>query len=259
MRRFDGQLATQPAAADGSCYVQHGNTKVVCTVTGPAEASMRTRQLHDRASVTVEVTYAAFSGTERKRRGRNDKYPPSSSPQEKGPRLTGPRRVQEMRTMLARTFAQAILTHLHPRSEITIQLHILSQDGGVLAACVNASTLALIDAGVPMTDYVVAVSAASTTVTATTAAAATADDDDGSGREPLLDVNGIEESDLPTLTVATLGATEKITLLQMENKVPLAALEGMLAVAVDGCAKLRDLLDRVVRRHGNEVARSGAL
>lgn len=163
--------------------------------------------------------------------------------------------------MLARTFAQAILTHLHPRSEITIQLHILSQDGGVLAACVNASTLALIDAGVPMTDYVVAISAASTTVTATTAAAATAATagDDGSGREPLLDVNGIEESDLPTLTVATLGATEKITLLQMENKVPLAALEGMLAVAVDGCAKLRDLLDRVVRKHGNEVARSGAL
>lgn len=96
MRCFDGQLATQPAAADGSCYVQHGNTKVVCTVTGPAEASMRTRQLHDRASVTVEVTYAAFSGAERKRRGRNDKYPHLPS-RETAPllkrkrlRLTGP-------------------------------------------------------------------------------------------------------------------------------------------------------------------------
>ncbi|KAF8539985.1 ribosomal protein S5 domain 2-type protein [Trichophaea hybrida] len=226
IRRFHAQLSTQSAAADGSSYVEQGNTKIICTVTGPAEASMRSKQLHDKATVTVEVTFAAFSGTERKRRGKNDK------------------RVQEMRTMLQRTFASAILTHLHPRSEITISLHILTQDGGVLATCVNAITLALIDAGVPMTDYVVGMTAGVTM---------------GGGGEPLLDVNGIEDSDLPTLTVATLGATENISLLQLENKVHMTLVESMLAAAIDGCAKMKEMLDEVVRKHGEEVARSGTL
>jgi exosome complex component RRP41 len=248
IRRFHAQLSTQPAAADGSSYVEQGNTKVVCTVTGPAEASMRNKQLHDKASVTVEVTYAAFSGTERKRRGKNDKFV-SPSPW-KGSVLILSRRVQEMRMMLQRTFAEAILTHLHPRSEITISLHILSQDGGELATCVNAATLALIDAGVPMTDYVVGMTSGTTLSQSS---------DDSSPGEPLLDVNGIEDSDLPTLTVATMGATEKIILLQMENKVHISLLEGMLAVAVDGCAKMKDMLDEVVRKHGSEVARTGAL
>lgn len=157
--------------------------------------------------------------------------------------------------VLQRAFSQAVLTHLHPRSEITITLHILSQDGGVLATCVNAATLALIDAGIPMSDYVVGMTAG--TSSAQTSAPAGVSYEEAA--EPLLDVNGIEEGDLPNLTVATLGATEKITLLQMESKVHLGMMEGMLAVAVDGCAKLRDMLDDVVRKHGSEIARSGAL
>lgn len=189
--------------------------------------------MHDRATVSVEVTFAAFSGNERKKRGKGDK------------------RVQEMRTHLQRTFQQSILTHLHPRSEITVTLHVLSQDGSVLATCVNAATLALIDAGVPMTDYVIAVTAASSAGTARGGFDETSD--------PLLDVNGIEEGELASLTVATLGATEKITLLQLESRIQLGLMEGLLAVGVDGCARLREMLDEVVRRHGNELLRTGAL
>jgi len=184
------------------------------------------------------VGFAAFSGTDRKRRGRNDK------------------RVQEMRTALQRTFSQGILCHLYPRSEITISLHVLSQDGSVLAACINAATLAVVDAGVPMSDYVVAMAVASSSMSSAP------DQEEGSfdeGTDPLLDVNGAEESDLPSLTVATLGKSEKITLLQMESKVPLARLEGMLAAAVDGCMKVTDIVREIVKKHGLEIVQSGAL
>ncbi|KAH0144035.1 hypothetical protein KCU67_g13278, partial [Aureobasidium melanogenum] len=34
LRRCHGQMSTQ-AAADGSSYLEMGNTKVICTVTGP--------------------------------------------------------------------------------------------------------------------------------------------------------------------------------------------------------------------------------
>lgn len=69
-------MSTQ-AAADGSSYLEMGNTKVICTVTGPAEAKAQggQRQNSDRekAEVRVEVGLAGFSGVDRKRTGRNDK------------------------------------------------------------------------------------------------------------------------------------------------------------------------------------------
>lgn len=163
------------------------------------------------------------------------------------------RRVQEMQTALQRTFSEAILAQLHPRSEILITLHILSQDGSILATCVNACTLALIDAGVPMSDYVVACTAGSHS----TGNSKNKSEDEK--ENPLLDLNNYEESDLPSVTVAAIGGGEKITLLQLEAKVRLDRLEGMMAVALDGCGKLRELLDEIVRGHGNEVATKGTL
>lgn len=71
--------------------------------------------------------------------------------------------------------------------------------------------------------------------------------------DPLLDVNSLEENDLPCLTVATLGATDKVVLLLMENKVNVDKLEEMLAVAIDGCKTMRRILDTTVRKHGKEL------
>ena len=83
LRRIHAQISTQ-AAADGSSYLEMGNTKVICTVTGPAEvrgggAGGRDRggPERDTATVQVEVGVAGFSGLDRKRRGRSDRYGPS--------------------------------------------------------------------------------------------------------------------------------------------------------------------------------------
>jgi exosome complex component RRP41 len=74
LRRLTAQISTQ-AAADGSSYLEMGNTKVICTVNGPAEAK-RTgtgSSGSGSATVVVEIGIAGFSGVDRKRRGRNDK------------------------------------------------------------------------------------------------------------------------------------------------------------------------------------------
>jgi exosome complex component RRP41 len=42
------------------------------------------------------------------------------------------------------------------RSQIDIFVEVLQADGGNLCACINAATLALIDAGIPLRDYVTA-------------------------------------------------------------------------------------------------------
>lgn len=50
-------------------------------------------------------------------------------------------------------------TQLSPRSQIDISVLVLEQDGGVLQTAINAVTLALVDAGIPMNDYICATSA----------------------------------------------------------------------------------------------------
>jgi len=148
-----------------------------------------------------------------------------------------------MQHTISSAFASTLSTHLYPHSTITINLHVLSQDGSLLAACINAATLALIDAGVPMTDYIAACTSGST--------ASYASDDEEA--DPLLDLNGLEEQELPFLTVGTLGADDKISVLMMETRVQVSRLEAMIAVGVDGCKQIRSILDGIVRAHGNAL------
>jgi len=51
------------------------------------------------------------------------------------------------------------MTSLFPRTQIDIYLQVLQADGGTRCAAINAATLALMDAGIPMKDFVVACSA----------------------------------------------------------------------------------------------------
>jgi len=144
------------------------------------------------------------------------------------------------------------MTHLYPRSQIDIYIQILQADGGLFvclfvfdphqqsqpqpqpkmtgiqAACINAATLALIDAGIPMKDYVTAVSAGCI------------------GGKPLLDINYLEESARgPELTVAILPKSKKITTLEMESRVHADIFEGVLALAIEGCCAIEGILDKV--------------
>lgn len=71
---------------------------------------------------------------------------------------------------------------------------MLQADGGNYCAAVNAATLALIDAGIPLKEY----------VTACTASLA-------NESIPLVDVSHLEESNGgPTLTIAALPLTGKV-------------------------------------------------
>lgn len=71
--------------------------------------------------------------------------------------------------------------------------------------------------------------------------------------DPLLDLNASEEQELPLLTVATVGAGERVSVLVLEKRVRPEWVEGMLAAGVDGCKQVREILDQVVRRHGHVV------
>lgn len=74
LRRLHAQISTQ-ATADGSSYLEMGNTKVICTISGPAEGRrMGAQGGSTDAKVEVEISFAGFSGVDRKKRSRTDKY-----------------------------------------------------------------------------------------------------------------------------------------------------------------------------------------
>lgn len=177
---------------------------------------------HERAFLNITFTLSAFSGTERKKTGRMDK------------------RMQEIRLAIENTFNEIVLLKLHPRSQIDITITVLQQDGGVVAAAINAVTLALIDAGIPMYTFISAITAGTVT--------------DGNTPMPILDTTNLEETDISWLTIATegSGSGDKINYLQCENKMHLTAFESTLTLAVDGARKVRELLDETCRQAGRE-------
>ncbi|KAI2469599.1 ribosomal protein S5 domain 2-like protein [Annulohypoxylon bovei var. microspora] len=244
LRQLHAQLRTQ-ASADGSACFELGNTKVMCVVSGPSEEGKRRGASSaagaggpgsgagggNAADILVSVVVGAFSTVDRKRRARGDK------------------RIQELQSALAKSLAAVLHTHLFPRSTISLSLHILSQDGSLLACLINAATLALIDAGVPMDDFLVGCSAGSTSSHA-------AGDEQA---DPLMDLNTQEEQELPFLTVATLGSSDKVVALVCESRVQVSRLEGMMVSAVDGCRIIHEYMKAVVKEKGARMIAEGAV
>ncbi|KAJ3069028.1 Exosome complex component RRP41 [Quaeritorhiza haematococci] len=209
------------AQADGSAYVEQGNTKCLAAVYGPREPQHRQYQQHDRATINVEFNVASFSTGERKQQQRRD------------------RRIMDIQTTIKQTFEAVVMITNFPRSEIDIYLQILQTDGGAVHTAINAATLALIDAGIPMDDYVCACSAGFANETV------------------ILDLNYLEEStDIPSLTVALLPKSGKVIMVSMENRMHLDHLEAVQQLASDGCTQLFDVLDETTRKKAKSLAKS---
>ncbi|KAL2632448.1 hypothetical protein R1flu_017134 [Riccia fluitans] len=185
--------------ADGSATFEMGNTKVIAVVYGPREVQSRSQQQHDQALVRCEYSMASFSTGDRRRRGKGD------------------RRATELSLVIRQTMEAAILTNLLPRSQIDIFVQVLQADGGTRACCINAATLALADAGIPMRDIVASCAAGYLNST------------------PILDLNYLEDSGGgPDLTVALFPKLDKVSLLQMDSKIPLDVFEKVMNLASEG-------------------------
>ena len=56
--------------------------------------------------------------------------------------------------LLQKALPALILLHLHPKSKISMKVTVLTNNDGRLEAAINAATLALIGAGIPLKDMV---------------------------------------------------------------------------------------------------------
>ena len=124
--------------ADGSIRYTQGNTTLIIAVYGPTLASHREEQW-DRAALAFTFSSTAATASA-----------PLASVSSTFSSLALCHHLQA-------SFAPIVLLPLHPRHRISVHVQLLSDDGGLLAAAVNATMLALLDAGIQCREMIAAV------------------------------------------------------------------------------------------------------
>jgi len=188
--------------ADGSAYVEMGKNKIIVGVFGPRE--MHPKHLAKPHTGVLKCRYhmAPFSTDPRR----------SPAPS---------RRDNEITMVMRYALEPAIFLERYPRSSVDVYAEVLEADGGTRCASITAATVALVDAGIPMKDLVVACSAGKY-----------------NGRV-VLDLGDYEdkngEADMP---FAYMPQLNKVTLLQMDGILSAEELDQCMNLALEGCKKI---------------------
>jgi exosome complex component RRP41 len=181
MREIEMRVGVIPNA-NGSAQVRFGNTMAIAGVYGPRPLFPRHKQRSDTGIIQCRYNMAPFSVDERANPG------PS-------------RRSTEISKVTRLALEPALFLEEYPETGVDVYIEILQADGSTRVTGINAASLALADAGVPMKDLVVALSGGKIDDTA------------------ILDLCGKEdnysEADIP---VAFMPRKKEITLLQMDGR-----------------------------------------
>eukprot|EP01029_Cantina_marsupialis_P000025 TRINITY_DN1002_c0_g1_i3.p1 TRINITY_DN1002_c0_g1~~TRINITY_DN1002_c0_g1_i3.p1 ORF type:complete len:216 (-),score=42.16 TRINITY_DN1002_c0_g1_i3:143-790(-) len=188
---------------DGSVYVEHGANKVMVSISGPCEAKTK----HEQGTIQCNYTTANFAKTQHKVESGRSKQ------------------VTELETHIVNIFKEIVILELFQNSTINIDIDVISADGGIKCTAINAVSLALLDAGIPMKDFVVACSAIYLQ------------------RTVLIDANHDEERGKgPLLTIAMTPRDGKVIHMNMVSRVPVPIFNNMLDMAVEGCRIFEDYM-----------------
>ncbi len=191
--------------ADGSCYFEMGDNKVIAAVYGPREMHPRHAQDAKMAVLKYRYNMAPFSVEDRKRPGPD-------------------RRSVEISKISREALEPVILKEYYPKTEIDVYVEILQSDAGTRTAGINAASVALADAGIPMRDLVSSVAVGKI---------------DG---EVVLDLNAVEdnngEADMP---IAMIVRRNVITSLQMDGRMTKDEFKKGLKLAMNACRQIYEL------------------
>ena len=209
MKRNDGRkpLEVRPMEitagvlknATGSARVKMGRTVAVAGVFGPREMFPRRLQKFSRATLQCRYMMAPFSTDERVRPG------PS-------------RRSKEISMVVRNALEPTVFLEDFPKAAIDIFIDVIQADAGTRTAAINAASVALADAGIPMSGMISSVAIGKI---------------DG---QYVVDLAGKEEDqsdcDLP---VAFLNREGKVTLLQMDGDLTKKDVKEMIKIAAKAC------------------------
>jgi exosome complex component RRP41 len=203
--------------ANGSAYLEWGGNKVMAAVYGPREAVPRHKQDPTKAIVNCRYSMAAFSVEDRKRPGPD-------------------RRSREISKVIGEAFENVLVAEDFPRAMVDVNIEILEAAAGTRCAGLTAASVAMADAGIPMTGMIAACAAGKVDGTVVVDLAK---EEDNFG-----------DADLP---VGLNVHTGEIVLLQMDGHLGQDEFDTALQYAIKGCRELYEvqkkaLLDRYARQ-----------
>jgi len=188
--------------ANGSVMFSMGDTKAIAYVYGPMEVIPKFLENSKRAILEVNYNMLPFSTEDRKKPGFS-------------------RRSIEISSVIKRVFEKVIFIENMPKTKILINIDILNADASTRCAAINAASLALACAGIPMKDLVASCAAGKV------------------DKNLILDVAGKEDTegdvDLP---IAYLSLTDEILLLQMDGILKIEDFEKLIELAKKGCKQI---------------------
>ena len=198
--------------ADGSASIKQGKTYILAAVYGPRELHPRHLTLNDRAYLRCVYRMATFSVPDRKR--------PAPS-----------RREREISMVISNALQPALFLEEFPRAVVDVFIQVIQADGGTRCAAINAASLALADAGIPMKTLVPAVAVGKA---------------DG---KLIVDLGDEEDKygqgDIP---MAILPDTEEITLLQQDGSFTREELLEAMQMGVNAMKYIHELQKDALKR-----------
>ncbi|MBN2203154.1 MAG: exosome complex exonuclease Rrp41 [Candidatus Aenigmarchaeota archaeon] len=201
--------------ANGSATFKFGNTYALAAVQGPREVHPRHQENPQKTIIRCRYAMAPFSTKERIRPGRS-------------------RRATEISMVINEALSNVVFFNEYPKTAVDVFMEILQADASTRCAALNAASLALVDAGVPMSNMVSSCSVGKV---------------DG---QIATDLYGIEDNfgDVD-MAVAMVGNEDKVVLLQMDGIITKEEMVKMLGIAKEGCAKINEKQKQAIREKYN--------
>lgn len=219
MKRADGRSVGQPRKmiakvgiipnADGSAMFAFGNTIAIAAVYGPR--LLHPQHMQNPATGILRANYDLLSFSV------NDRKKPGPS-----------RRSQELSKMTEWALAPVVDLKEFPNTVVDVQVYILQADAGTRTAGINAASLALAHAGIPMKQLVCSVAVGKL------------------DKELVVDLTKEEEdfkegegaTDFP---IAKIANTDQFSLVQLDGKIQPELVSKVLEMASKACDEIYEV------------------
>ncbi len=198
-------------SANGSAEVRFGNTAAMAGVYGPKGLFPRHLQESETGILRCRYNMAPFSVDDRKSPGPD-------------------RRSIELSKVIRLAIEPAIFLEEFPRATINGFIEIIQADGSTRVTGINALSLALASAGIPMRDLVVACSVGKIDDTL------------------VVDLNGEEDNKSQAdFALAMLPTKNLVTLIQMDGILSKEEFVKLLGFAKNSCEKIYEMQKKVLK------------
>jgi len=217
LRPMSAKVGVVPNA-DGSAMFSFGDTVAIAAVYGPKKMHPQHKQNPEKGTLRCNYNMLSFSVTERIRPGQN-------------------RRSMEISKITEWALEPALLIGNYPNTVVDVHINILQANASTRCAGINAASMALAHAGIPMNSLVSSVSIGKL------------------DKQLVADVNKYEEdweegegaTDIPI----TLTPEGKITHLQLDGKITTKQLKEAIELAKSVSGDIHEIQKKALKESVN--------